>query len=227
MFIGVVLLLLIAAELLRGVRPGRTALIVVFACSGLATLGNLAALRDAFRNLEGYPAVVRGGTGGLEIARDPVEPEFLLTAENSDFDYFTLVDAESYLSAVDEFGSPAYSVDELPSAPESARAAADKVVASALGLEFEPLNGPLPAACLSSSAGGHEPRVLELPTGGAAFALPPGAEGRLRRYASESFPVEIGALPEGESLLEIPTDRSSEPWELELTAAGPVTVCPL
>ena len=38
---------------------------------------------------------------------------------------------------------------------------------------------------------------------------------RLRRYASEEFPVELGAVPAGSSRLAIPSDRSDEPWELE------------
>ena len=48
---------------------------------------------------------------------------------------------------------------------------------------------------------------------------------RVRRYADELMPLG-DAPPEGGSLvLRIPTDRSAVPWELELSAAGPKSVC--
>jgi hypothetical protein len=55
----------------------------------------------------------------------------------------------------------------------------------------------------------------------------PGIQANLRRYAAESFPVALGALPDGKTeLLRIPTDRSPRPWTLQLSGAGGVTVCP-
>ena len=54
------------------------------------------------------------------------------------------------------------------------------------------------------------------------------AELRLRRYASASFPVELGTLHGGEpTTLRIPTDRSRKPWEAGLRATGPIEVCEL
>ena len=41
----------------------------------------------------------------------------MLTPENSDFNYFTLVEAGPYLSAAEKFGSPAYSQAELADGP--------------------------------------------------------------------------------------------------------------
>ena len=60
-----------------------------------------------------------------------------LDRANSGFDYFTLLDAGSYLSASEKFGSPAYDQAELAAAPESGRAAADKVLGAALGLRLD------------------------------------------------------------------------------------------
>ena len=81
--------------------------------------------------------VVRGDLAGLEIAADRVDPALVLNRENSGFDYFTLLDAGSYLSASAKFGSPAYDQSELAAAPESGRAAADKVLGAALGLRLD------------------------------------------------------------------------------------------
>jgi len=226
-YVGAIAILLIAAELLRGIRPGRTALTIVFALVGLTVLGNLSAMRDAYHDLKGYSAVVRGSLAGLELGRDRAAPGFVLTQENSGFDFLGLVDAGRYLSAIDEFGSPAYPATELAGAPETGRAAADRVLASVYELAFEPFGGgPLPRSCVTAPASGGEPRVLEVPPGGLVLELGPGGgKGALRRYASESFPVELGNLPSGASRLEIPADRSNEPWELELAAPGPVRVC--
>jgi len=226
-YVGVILVMLVAAQLTRGLRPGRATLALVFALVGLSALGNLLALRNSHRDfLTPWAEAVRGGLAGLEAARDTVDPGFLLTRENSGRDYAGLVDAGSYLGAVDAYGSPAYDESELPAAPETARLAADKVNAAALGLGFEPLRGPPSRDCLRAPGNGGRARVLTLPAGGAVLDLARGgARARLRRYASESFPVELGTLPSGASRLEIPADRSDEPWELELAVAGPVRVC--
>ena len=54
------------------------------------------------------------------------------------------------------------------------------------------------------------------------------AELRLRRYATASFPVDLGTLNGGQPVtLRIPTDRSAEPWEAGLRASGPIEVCRL
>jgi hypothetical protein len=49
----------------------------------------------------------------------------------------------------------------------------------------------------------------------------------LRRYASSAaFPVFLGALAPGQPVfLEIPPDRSTEPWEVELAGTGAIDVC--
>ncbi len=60
--------------------------------------------------------------------------------------------------------------------------------------------------------------MVELPPGGVlatAGARP--ARLSLRRYATEEFPVTVGAVPARRSAeLRIPTDRSTEPWELAI-----------
>ena len=137
-FLGVVFVLMAAAELARGLRPSRD--------RGrdrarrrrvAAVAGNLLAMRDAYNDLRALTPVVRGDLAGLEIAADRVDPALLLNRENSGFDYFTLLDAGSYLSASEKFGSPAYDQSELAAAPESGRAAADKVLGAALGLRLD------------------------------------------------------------------------------------------
>ncbi len=117
---GVVFVLMAAAELARGLRPRRAAVGIALVVAVAAVAGNLLALRDAYNDLRALTPVVRGDLAGLEIAADRVDPALVLDRANSGFDYFTLLDAGSYLSASEKFGSPAYDQSELAAAPRPA-----------------------------------------------------------------------------------------------------------
>jgi hypothetical protein len=228
-YVGAVFILLTAGELARGWRPGWRALLAVFAVAGFAALANLATLRDGYRVLANGSDVVRGGLAGLEIAADRVDEGFVLTPENSNFDYFTLVDAGPYLSATEEFGSPAFSEDELADAPEGARAAADKVIGAALPVSVSPVTPQDGAAgCTTVKGGEFGPRLMDVPPGGLILdaARSTRTSLALRRFATESFPVDLGFVP-GDARLFVPPDRSSRPWQLRIDAQGPVTICPV
>jgi hypothetical protein len=229
-YIGAIFLLLVAAELLRGVRIPRAGVIAALAVSVLATLSNVSLLEDYSNALAGLAGQQRAGLAAVELARDPVDPDLLLTQENSDVDYLGELDAGSYISAVDSYGSPAYSPAELAAAAEPSRAAADKVFAAALGLELAP-GAPTATSCLVARPQNPERELaLELPPGGALLRPRAGsrAELRVRRYATTSFPVDLGTLKGGQpATLRIPTDRSTEPWEAGLRASGPVEICRL
>ena len=99
-----------------------------------SALNNVSQLHDFAATLAGVSQQERGGLAALELARDRVNPNLELTPENSDVDWLGLLDAGSFLSAVDAYGSPAYSAAELASAPENARVAADKVSGAALSV---------------------------------------------------------------------------------------------
>ena len=128
-YISAVFTLMIAAELLRGVRLTKSALLAGFAVVAVAIAANTINLRDGYRAFESLSSNERGGLTALELARDSVAPDFLLTSKNSDAPYFDYVDARSYLSAVDAFGSPAFTEEELLAADEHVRVATDKAVA--------------------------------------------------------------------------------------------------
>jgi hypothetical protein len=162
----------------------------------------------------------------LELARDRVDPALELNQQNSDVDYIGLLDAGSYLSVVDAYGSPAYTAAELPSAPEPARIAADKVSGAALGIRLQPAAPGSAGRCLRVDAA-RSPSA-PVPAGGFVIrAQSPGVNAGLGRYAKESFPLSLGTLPPGQpELLRIPPDRSSAPWTVQLTGSGEADVCP-
>jgi hypothetical protein len=224
-YVGIVLMALVASELVAGLRMRRYALVLLVLAGVAAAMVNGVRLRDAAGGLAGIAQQERGGLGALELARDRVDPGFKLTEQNSGVDYLGILDAGSYLSAIDAYGSPAYTPTQLATAPEPARVAADMVSAAALGVRLTPDGQAEPGTCLPL-----DPRAA--PT----FAVPPqgivltasgsGTQVSLRRYASGSFPVALGTLAPGAAeLLRIPTDRSPKPWTAQLSGGGRVTAC--
>jgi hypothetical protein len=134
---------------------------------------------------------------------------------------------------VDDYGpSPAYSESELSSASTPARAGADAVFASALGLRLEPAP---PEELLAFPA---DCRTAEVsPGGGSGIEFGPGrltlnnsAVSAIRvvlaRYSVDAWSVDLGTLPKGASLA-VPADLSSRPWLLGLRGDrhGHVVVC--
>ncbi len=241
-YMAAIFILLIAAELLRGVRVGRRALVAVLAVALVATAGNLVFLRRAFDAERQISEQSRGALAGLQISRASVYPEFWLGGENSGVDDLRLVYARPYFAAIAEYGSPAYPQSELPEAPEPAREAADRVLWNALpgavASRTSRPAGPPPrltgqgrvmnalGSCLAAAPGAARRSTLALPPGGALLRLAPGetAELGLRRYAERPFPIGrvTGATP---TIVMIPADRSTVPWRLELLTSSDFRIC--
>jgi hypothetical protein len=223
--VGAVLLILVAAELAKGVLVGRWAMVAALALAVAAALANFTILRNAAHGLEGIATQERGGLAALELARARVDPGLELTQENSGVDYLRFMDAGSYLSAVDAYGSPAYSPAELAAAPEIARVAADKVSGAALGIGLAPATGAPGSRCLAADLS-KRPAVTTVPPAGLILrADNAGVHVGLHRYATTSFPLASTLDMGRPELLRIPPDRSSRPWTLQLAGRGRVRVC--
>jgi hypothetical protein len=229
-YMGAIFLILIAAELLRGVVIRRWVVPVVLLVSLLATLANFSLLRDTAHGLAEIALKEKGGLAALELTRGVVAPDFKLTEENSGVDYLGELDAGPYFSAIDAYGSPAYTPAELAGSDELARVAADTVFAAALGIELAPAEGDAAGVgpCTDVTVG-RGSQVIPLPPGGVELEPRSGSPSvALRRYASEEFPVELGELRPGHpSRLAIPADLSAQPWQLALSGGGRVSVCEL
>jgi hypothetical protein len=242
--IGAIFILLIAAELCRGMRIRRPAMVVITALAGVAIVSNLSYLSQARDSYLHTTVLERAGLGAMEIARDTVEPSFVLAPNLVETGY-VYVDALHYLPAVDDYGSPAYSPEELRDAPEEARRVADKTVGAALRMTFTAGTG-MPAAdgeapevvsgetlsaqgaCVAVRPPAGGPAVLSLAPGGAGFETKGAGstDVQLRRFATESFPINGGTMTgDDTATLAIPLDRASEPWEVELGGTRTVRVC--
>jgi hypothetical protein len=210
----------------------------------VAIISNISFLHQARGSYLQTTELERAGLGAIEIARDTVDPGFLLSPDLVETGY-VYVSADRYLPAVDQYGSPAYSPEELVTAPEHARLAADRTLGAALRLTFTRGTGPpqaggqAPEPVVGTSArieGGcalvdpptEAPAVLSLAPGGAGFETsgPGETTVTLRRYATGSFPITGGTMRGDDTAeLAIPADRSTEPWEVQLSGSQPVRVC--
>lgn len=245
---GAVFVLLIAVELLRGIRLDWRRLTLAAAVVVATLVGGAHALSEAYDSHHRIAEIVRADLAALEISRKTVEPGFFIDEENGETG-FVHVDAGSYLSARDAYGSPAYDTSELLSSSEVARFAADKVLVSALRFGLAParpsdfpLKGALPAGIEGAAAvpvpagacvavpGSPQAPLLSLPPAGAAIVA--GAQAvndiQMRRFAREEFSVDFGEGPASGEAVEIatPVDASTVPWKMQLEG-GAATVCGL
>lgn len=252
-YVGVVFLLLVVAELLRGVRLERRRALgtigVVLAVAAASVASNVYFLNKAYA--DGYAPISRlekASLGAVEIARDTVEPGFVLTEERAGTGYVH-IEAGPYLEASDEFGSPAYTPGEIAEASRPARFAADKVLFDALGIALEPSGARAPRADLRAPAGVPDGGAVEVPydaclsvpsdgTASARLSLPEGGAlieagdapietVNLGRFATGRFPIEMNeGIAAGEAAeLSIPEDRATIPWTVQLQTAGDAVVC--
>ena len=231
LYVGVLFLLLLAADLLKGVRIGRWAIAVGVVVAAVVVGFNLQPLREGRDFFRRESQLTKADLGAIEIAAASVEPEFSLPPEISGTPFLNEIHAAEYLRAVDEYGSPAYTPAELARAPEADRAQADLVLANALPLGIETEAAPpAPAGrCVEvSGAGASQAAPLKLGTGTTTIVLRDGAPGaiRLRRFATAGYPLATeGVAPGSTTVLEIPADGSPRPWQLEVEAPQGATVC--
>jgi hypothetical protein len=230
-YVGAVFVLMVLANLLRGIRPSRSALLVG-AVATVAALGpNLVVLEQGRDALKQQAVLTRADTGAIEIARRTVDPAFQLTPEIAGTSTLIDIFAGEYLTAVDEYGSPAYTPAELAAAPEEGRRQADIVLSRALPLStvtrlgaYSPDGGD--ENCLTLPAGA-KPEVV-VSAGLTRIELPPGprAAFTLRRFAVGEYPVTTEGAP-GNSLtvLRVPRDATPRPWHLEVEARQAARVC--
>lgn len=244
-FAGAVFVLLIATELLRGTTLRRFALAGILAATALVTVSNVDFMRGAAHALGPVLDRQRANLGALEIARPALRPDFDKLTPLPGLPEEVWVDA--YLSAVDAFGSPAYDQAELARSSATMRTSADRVLATALGIELRPSTGASPTASPApiGGAGGaiaiptRGCRELPLRLGGRVLRLPPGGVAlsardttigdiELARFATGRFPVELGPLqPHRTAAIAIPPDRSRLAWRMRLSGTGTTVACGL
>ncbi len=228
-YAGAVFVLMIVANLLKDYRPDRRVLIAGAVLTALAVGPNLVALKNGSTALEQQAVLTRSNTAALEIASRTADPNFQLTPEIAGTPSLINIYAGAFEEATEEFGSPAYSESELEAAPAEGRRFADVVLGQALPISTETqlgeYNGASGPGCVAVTAGAEVP----LGPGTTRIEVAPGppAEFSLRRFAEGEYPVQTeGAAGESVTELTIPADNSPRPWQLQVAAEQPASVCP-
>jgi hypothetical protein len=250
LYVGALFVLLIAVELLRGVRVGRWIAALAVVLTGLAVVSNVGDLRAGGRNLRAQADVTRADLGALVLARDTVPPGY--HAAFIPGVPFVQIDAKEYFAAARELGSIADSPAELAAASEQGRLAADAELANLGQLLPRPSSerpGATPpevdattggtvhteAGCVlfrpaaATPAGTVAELQVTVPTGGMLLTATGGrATVALRRFAA-TFPRDPSArlATGGSSVLRPGTDRATQPWHARLRPEAGVTVCGL
>ena len=83
---------------------------------GAIVASNVTYLHEGYKIFRPIGEVERADLGALEIVRGTVKPQFLVSEEIGDLP-FALTNAGAYFAAVDDFGSPAFSLGEIARAP--------------------------------------------------------------------------------------------------------------
>ena len=213
-YLGAIFLLAIAVELIRGVSFSRNALILIAVIAVAATASNLRLL-DAAAGVEGISDREQAGLAALELSRDQVADDFLLTRENSTVDYLGFLEAGRYFSAIDDTaprptqkgsrhrrrrrGSPPTRSSPPPRASNSHRRR----------------RRPSAAARASRRPDRGNDGVAD--SWWIVVAGPEGIGVSLARYATESS-VVLGTVNAGDAAaIELPDDRSDVAWRLYAT----------
>jgi hypothetical protein len=157
LYVGALFILLLAAELSRGVVLSRRAGALAAVAVVLILVANLGDLRDGGRFVRSQSASTRAALGAVETMR-PRVPADQIIGGIAGFP-FVIVRAGQYFALARDLGSPALAPAELPAATAPERAVADRQLAS--------IAPPVPRPGGAARRGAAPPRV-DAATGGRA-----------------------------------------------------------
>jgi hypothetical protein len=244
LYVGVVFVVLIGAELARGRRPaGRVASALLVGATLFCLIGNLNHLRGGRDTLRDWSEEISARLAALELVGPAAtKPDFRPSASLA-----PPLFAGDYFSALQKFGgSPAAPLASLAGASERARFGADDVLTRALDLHPEESTGTGTSDRIQVDGirGGRRsargPCAFVVPTASTAsieVTAPPAgvvirasrddaAAVSLRRFAA-GFGPEVGTVPRGaERLVRTPELGLAAPWHVRVASEGALTVCP-
>lgn len=248
MYVGVLLILLLAAELAAGITVGRRAYAVLALAALFAIVSNVGTFRDASRALQSQAKLATADLGALDLARANVAPTYVATH----FPGYPVipVTAGPYFAAERSWGTPASNPAQLLGDPEYARTAADGELISAdhaaLG---QATSGTPTAGTLHTDAVQRGTTVTRgscvtfrsafdpsqapadvratIPSAGVLVRSDSGlAMVAVRRFAQTFQP--LGHLQPGDAAtVRIAPDRSFAPWHVQVATPGRATLCAL
>ena len=225
---GGVFVVLLGAELLRGVAIARRALIAAGVVCLLAIASGFALMNSGSKEFEKQTVLTRADLGAIDIASRTISPNFVLTEDVAGTPSLIDIRADLYLDAAADEDTPAYTPAELLEAPEEGRRQADIVLFFGLPVTTEVVASAGGGGKGCAVAGGGEPGEVELTGETTEVRLAPGADAnlRLRRFAADGYPVDLPDAAAGmTTVIRIPADQSDVPWRLQVDAQQRVEVC--
>ena len=245
LYVGGLFLVLIAVDLARGASLSWRAALLLAAATLAAVAANIGILRDGGEFVRQQGQITRAVLGAVELGRPVVRPGYVVRGLPGH--PFVTVNAGSYFAAAREDGTPAATPTELATRPWYARLAADqeliRIRKIALQRPPEGLSpGRTPAvdvvrggtlarggACVRLRGTGAPNTLLQttVPSSGLRLTAEGGpAEVSVRRFA-DSF-ERVGRLaPSTPALLQIPPDRASTAWHVQVEPTERAIVCGL
>lgn len=229
---GTVLVLLVAADALAGSRLGPVAFAAICVVVLLALPANLAKFYEGRRYQLNDADATRTEYSMLELARGRVEPGYQASADPDVVETgggaFIGLAADEYFRASGEFGSLAYSLEQVRDRDLLFRQVADVTLAKALRIEMVETGHPgRRSSCFESGdASPDAPRYFDVGTG--SVLLRPMTRDpvavKLGRFAKEASRFAVGQVEPGSwGRFEIPPDRAPDRWRVLLDA--PAVVC--
>jgi hypothetical protein len=240
LYLGAVLVLLIAIELVPRLPVSRRMVAVLAVLTAAATLANFGSLRSGSLFLQEWSRFVTAELAALELAGPATDPDFVPDPTRAPD-----ITAGKYFAAIERYdSSPAASPAEVAQRGEPERVAADAVFLGALEVKPRPVarasvprptvvsaSGPVTRTAACARVGEPQaPASLEVavpPRGLAIAGAEAPVEVRLRSFASGYPEAAFATVPAGTtSALRIPT-RDGMVWLVRLTGLGELSACGL
>lgn len=250
---GAIVLFMIVAELLRGVRIPRGAYFGVALVLGFSLMANVNQLRQSGASVRAKSDSTRARLGAVQLAGERVAPDSYIDEPEpgSPRTAGLTFTAGQYLAEVKDHGSFGFSEEEISAGGEDARKSADEQLGDSLEIGAEAVvKAPAPPAgappvepsnardarlaragtCvrMQPNLGLSGTAVAVLPAGGFSFSAPRDARVSvgLSRFSSEAASLDL-APTLGSGVVRIPEDDAVTPWRARVTSTHPVTICPL
>lgn len=227
-YAAAILVLLLFAELWRDWRPSLGAKVGIATIGLIALVPNVVNLGYATSLVKQVSEQDRAKLAVVDALRGRLEPETVIEPPGATIGAELVIDAGDYFRARDDFGSPAYSLDELAGAGIPARQAADRELVYLLDIKPEPGHALRRRACRTLPPGELGGEGLPVPAGGISVQSRGGTEVSvgLRRFSENFLALEPVSGP-GPSLVRIPADGISKPWWFAVESTGATRVCRL
>ena len=238
---GALMVLLVAAELVRGLRFAPLLVVALAVLVAHSSWSNVNDLYDGAAGLRGIDETVAAELAAVELEKAVVSANF-----QPDTRLAPQITAGPYLAAVRDLGSPAMSLSTLVTRSAPIRASADRALVGAImpvlvSHRRVPTDGVAPR--IDGRGGGtlkrdeacvvFRPRVggvmpsfdLVVPRHGLAIQSESTVDVRLLRFAADYPQTPSTTLTPGFSLLRPPPDTVLKPWRVRLASSSTTRVC--